>query len=348
LNEVATITPPFINNNNYLGVPITTVLLCYLHTQAGRKFFSEPSVNYRILDIVNLYGELLESRDSLTVFNDLQYGWKSFCAKKLLDMDQFEYDPNDPNWGFNSFNDFFTRRLRDIEITRPCDNNPYVLTAFGDVMLFNNQTDVQFDTQLWKKNESYSLKQIFDDDSQAYLFIGGAILQVFFSAHKYHRYHSPVEGRVRYAKKVPGIIYAIDEVNAVYYNNLTGGQEVTEQQKLNLWLEHGQDGVINTELYLAHVATRCIYVIESKTLGSIGLVFIGMTEISSCTLAKNVGDFVRKGEELGKFQFGGSTGLMAIQKKTVDNAATGPNIWDNNKKTVWNMCQKIVDLSPYY
>ena len=349
LKVVATITPPFTNDApgfNYLGVPITTVLLCYLHTRKGRIFFANNVVNTHMRNIVNAYGDLLQSKDSLTVFNEFQYGWQSKCARDLLDMDQFNYIPDEPAWGFDSFNDFFTRSLLDIKKNRPCDAGPYVLTSFGDVTEFYNQTDVEFETPLWAKNESYSLKQMFNNDEQAKKFEGGAVLQAYFSGHKYHRYHSPANGIIQYAEKVPGIIYAIDEINAGVDDNFTDGKNVSKQAKLNLWLKYGQNGVIDTELYLAHVATRCIFVIDNNDLGPIGLVFLGMTEISSCTMIKKAGDIVEKGEELGQFQFGGSSGLVALSKKTVDNAATGPNIWSQNQKLTWKVCEKIVDLSP--
>ena len=73
-----------------------------------------------------------------------------------------------------------------------------------------------------------------------------------------------------------------------------------------------------------------------------------MTEISSCKLDKSVGDQVQKGEQLGQFQFGGSSGLVVLQKTIVDNAANGPDIWNQSEdsKTTWKMCEKIVDLSP--
>ena len=124
LKVVATITPPFTNDApgfNYLGVPITTVLLCYLHTWKGRIFFANNVVNTHMRNIVNAYGDLLQSKDSLTVFNEFQYGWQSKCARDLLDMDQFNYIPDEPAWGFDSFNDFFTRSLLDIKKNRPCD-----------------------------------------------------------------------------------------------------------------------------------------------------------------------------------------------------------------------------------
>ena len=106
-----------------------------------------------------------------------------------------------------------------------------VLTSFGDVTEFYNQTDVEFETPLWAKNESYSLKQMFNNDEQAKKFEGGAVLQAYFSAHKYHRYHSPANGIIQYAEKVPGIIYAIDEINAGVDDNFTDGTNFSKQTK---------------------------------------------------------------------------------------------------------------------
>merc|ERR1719369_1706154 len=128
-------------------------------------------------------------------------------------MDQYVYNKTDKFWGFKSFNEFFIRDIKDITITRPCNKNPYVITAFGDVAYTACEVDVSLNTTMYLKNESYSLQQIFNNNvTTAKQFEGGAILQVFFSAHKYHKYHSPVDGTVESAMRVPGIVYAIDEV----------------------------------------------------------------------------------------------------------------------------------------
>jgi phosphatidylserine decarboxylase len=276
------------------------------------------------------------------VFNNGQYGWTSTCAKRLVNYEEF-------HGSFKSFNDFFTRDIKDVKTTRPLDNSDYVLTAPGDVALSYHAMNVDFNNSLYMKNEKYSLLQIFNNEpSVAQPFVGGAILQVYFSASKYHCYHAPISGQIIYAEKVPGIIYAIDEVNAAKNNDLTGGKSVSSQEKLDLWLELGQNGIIDTEFYLAHVATRCVFVIDSPILGKVGMVFIGMTEISSCTMIKAKGENVEKGEKLGNFQFGGSSGVIAIQKEAVDESKmgeNGDNIWrDITGK--WLMGQKLVDLTP--
>jgi len=340
LRVVVMIPPPFlIDAPNYIGVPITTVLLCFLHTQEGRIFFANPDVNENMRTIVNMYGELLKSSESMGVFNDGQYGWNSTCAKRLVKYDEFL-------GGFQSFNDFFIREIKDIEKARPVDKGEYVLSAPGDVALSYSRTNVDFNNSLYIKAEKYSLLQIFNNEPDiAQPFVGGAVLQVYFSAAKYHWYHAPVSGQIIYAKKVPGIIYAIDEVNAAKKNDLTEGKNMTAEEKLGQWLEYGQNGIIDTEFYLAHVATRCIFVVESSTMGRVGMVFIGMTEISSCTMMKEKGDMVEKGEALGNFQFGGSSGVMVLQKEKVEASTFGNKLWENITGE-WLMGQKIVDLTP--
>ena len=112
LQLVATITPPFlVKSGDQLGVPIATMLVCYLHTTKGRIFFANSTVNSFMVKIVNKYGELLNSPVSMSVFNHLQYGWTSVCAQKFIPYHTFELpEPNNNlTFGFKSFNDFFTR-----------------------------------------------------------------------------------------------------------------------------------------------------------------------------------------------------------------------------------------------
>ena len=70
LQLVATITPPYlVNSGDQLGVPIATMLVCYMHTTKGREFFANERVNSFMVKIVNKYGELLNSSVSLSVFS---------------------------------------------------------------------------------------------------------------------------------------------------------------------------------------------------------------------------------------------------------------------------------------
>lgn len=61
--------------------------------------------------------------------------------------------------------------------------------------------------------------------------------------------------------------------------------------------------------FLSSVATRRIIVIdpENEEIGKIGLVYIGMADISSCQSDVKIGDQVKKGEDIGHFEIGGSS-----------------------------------------
>ena len=66
-----------------------------------------------------------------------------------------------------------------------------------------------------------------------------------------------------------------------------------------------------SQCYLAHVATRAIILIEADdpAIGLLCLMPVGMVEVSSCIIdpAIRPGHRVKKGEEVGYFQYGGST-----------------------------------------
>jgi phosphatidylserine decarboxylase len=73
---------------------------------------------------------------------------------------------------------------------------------------------------------------------------------------------------------------------------------------------------MNSQSYLAHVAARAIIVIEADdpVIGLMAFVPVGMSEVSSCMIDPKVapGYRVGKGEELGYFQYGGSTHCLVF------------------------------------
>ncbi len=74
--------------------------------------------------------------------------------------------------------------------------------------------------------------------------------------------------------------------------------------------------------YIAHTATRAIIYIEATypKIGLMCVIPIGMSEVSSCIINEKIipGHKVKKGDELGYFQFGGSTHCLVFQKGVID------------------------------
>jgi phosphatidylserine decarboxylase len=86
----------------------------------------------------------------------------------------------------------------------------------------------------------------------------------------------------------------------------------------------GKDAVepMNSQSYLAHVAARAIILIEADdpVIGLMAFVPVGMSEVSSCLIDSKVtpGYHVGKGEELGYFQYGGSTHCLVFRPGVID------------------------------
>jgi phosphatidylserine decarboxylase len=131
-------------------------------------------------------------------------------------------------------------------------------------------------------------------------FVGGTVYQAFLSATDYHRWHSPVTGTIVRAFVQEGTYYSEAD-------------------------SEGADAVEPTlsQSYLAHVAARAIILIQADdpVIGLMAFVPVGMSEVSSCMLHSDMapGHRVTKGDELGYFQFGGSTHCLVFRPGAIAN-----------------------------
>lgn len=283
---------PEFHETELVGCPINAVLDWVMFTPAGCAFFADPQVNKSFKKILNTWSSYLDTKDSLSVLNSSPSGWMCKKAMEKIKIDEYEYDPEDPHWGFKSWNDFFTRRIQKSERPIAEPHNNKVITASCDSQVYAIQHDVQFRSNFWIKEQPYSLTDIFSGDPIAEAFVGGTIVQAFLSAFNYHRWNSPISGTIKKAW-------------------VTGTTYYSEAES------EGADpgGPDRSQGYISHVAVRAIIIIEKKEdkPGLIAMVYIGMAEISSCKITVKEGDKVQKGDEIGHFQYGGSTHCMLLQ-----------------------------------
>jgi phosphatidylserine decarboxylase len=75
-----------------------------------------------------------------------------------------------------------------------------------------------------------------------------------------------------------------------------------------------------SEGYISQLQTRAVFIIETKELGLVSVIPTGMVEISTCIINDKMvrGAGVKKGDELGHFQFGGSTHCLIFQEGVID------------------------------
>jgi phosphatidylserine decarboxylase len=292
INEVLTMAPEF--GENMVATPLGAILDWTMGTPAGFAAFRDPRVNAMLKKILNAWCEFLDSPASLYVLNDSPSGWKSAAAQKAVGIEQFEYEPTDEHWGFSSWNDFFTRRFKDGQrpladpdddtvIANACESTPYGIA-----------TDVARQDRFWIKSQPYSLQDLLAQDESVDQFVGGTVYQAFLSATNFHRWHSPVAGTIVRAFVVEGTYYSEAD-------------------------SEGSDAVepTNSQSYMAHTAARAIVLIEADNpaIGLVAFVPVGMSEVSSCIIDSNItpGYHVGKGDELGYFQFGGSTHCLVFR-----------------------------------
>ncbi len=298
INHVLTTAPEF-NATSQVGCPINAILDFPMITQAGLAAFVSPKVNQMFKKVLAVWTQFLDSAASLYVLNETPTGWLCPAALKAIHMNEYVHDPQAPFFGFKSWNDFFIRRFKPgvRPIAGPDDQK--VIISACESAPFAIAAGVKAHDTFWIKSQPYSLSQMLDGKFVEQ-FIGGTVYQAFLSAENYHRWHSPVSGTIKMIHRVQGSYYA---------EAASEGFDPT--------------GPNNSQGYIAHVATRALIFIEADepAIGLMCLMPVGMAEVSSCMLSVKEGQRVKKGDEVGFFQFGGSTHCLVFRRGVIGEFA---------------------------
>jgi phosphatidylserine decarboxylase len=294
LDRALTRAPEF-EDTGYVIFPVNDALIGVMGTPAGASAFLDPRVNRHLKKILNEWAVFLSSADSRYVLtDDPKFGWFGVNASKAMPnfTKDFQCDPKAPYYGFTSWDDFFTRELRpgvrpvaytedDSVIVNACESTPYKIAI-----------DIQLKDRFWIKEQPYSLFYMLDGDSSVNQFVGGSIYQGYLSALDYHRWHTPVSGKIVKAKVIDGSYYAA-----------------------NPGVGFDPFSPIGSQGYLAAVATRALILIKADNpdIGLMAILFVGMGDVSSNEITVRAGQHVTKGDQLGTFHFGGSSYCMIFR-----------------------------------
>jgi phosphatidylserine decarboxylase len=294
LNAILTHAPEF-DESGLVGCPINAILDWPMGTPAGFAAFLNDRVNAQLKRILTEWSRFLSSGDSAHVLSDHpRRGWFGADAQRVMPNFCSEYrcDPRLPHHGFKSWDDFFTREFRaglrpvaephdSSIIVNACESAPYRIAR-----------QVKLHDRFWIKSQPYSIVHMLANDGLAAMFIGGTIYQAYLSPLSYHRWHSPVDGRV----------------TKTYVKDGTYFSEAPSE---------GFDpaGPNDSQGYITAVATRALVFIESDNpkIGMMCFLGVGMSEVSSCEITAYEGQRVRKGDQIGMFHFGGSTHCLIFQ-----------------------------------
>jgi phosphatidylserine decarboxylase len=113
---------------------------------------------------------------------------------------------------YDSFNDFFTRRLRAG--ARPLDPDPQAALCPADGTL-SQAGRIAGGTLVQAKDISYTAVALLGGDAAlAAEFDGGAFATAYLAPHDYHRVHMPLAGTLRLARFVPGDLFSVNAATA--------------------------------------------------------------------------------------------------------------------------------------
>lgn len=312
---------PDAQGRGLIGFPINAVLDWCMGTQAGYAFFLHEKVNSCLNKILKKWCEFLNSPESTKVLNDGKKGWLCPAAVKELTLDEYKIDIKDKHYGFQSWNDFFTRQFKPGMRPIASPDDPYVIVNACESAAYRIADHVETNTKFWLKEQPYSLEYMLDHHEYTKDFVGGTVYQAFLSATHYHCWHSPVDGTIDDIKLISGTYYA--EINEFPYDDA---------------------GPNDSQAYITHVAARAIIMIkaDNEDIGMVCFMPVGMSEVSSCDVTVKIGQKVKKGGFLGRFLFGGSTHCLIFQPNVIKefsiDAIPAP---DFNDSTIQKLGSKL-------
>lgn len=182
---------------------------------------------------------------------------------------------------FRSFNDFFTRRLKPGR--RPIDRESSHLIAPCDSKL--TAYPIESDSRFWVKGTEYTLGGLLQNEALARRFLGGTLLLFRLTVGDYHHYIYPDDGYIGKSTRIQGVYHTVNPAAA---------------SRFPIYREN----------------TREYALLESAHFGPMLQMEVGAAMVGRIVNAPGDVPVVR-GEEKGRFEFGGSTILLLLQKDAV-------------------------------
>lgn len=239
-------------------------LLSFLYHSTVGRMLLKPLVQPRVSKLAGRYLSSSHSRRLIP----------GFIERNGINMDIYE------DTEYQSFNDFFTRKIR--RDCRPIPDDPDVLISPCDcrATIYEIQENMTFSI----KNTEYTLRSLLRSPRLAKRFRGGYAYLLRLTVDDYHRYVYAASGRQSRCYHIDGTFHTVNPVANDY---------------LPIYKEN----------------TREYTIIHSKEFGDVLQMEVGALLVGKISNHTEGGTAVR-GEEKGYFEYGGSTIILLTQKNT--------------------------------
>lgn len=206
---------------------------------------------------------------------------------------------------FRSYNDFFTRRIRPE--LRPVAREPEALISPCDGKLSIYRIGER--TRFCIKHTTYSVTALLQSKKLAERFEGGYAVVIRLTVDDYHRYCYVAQGEVSAPVRIPGVLHTVNPVaNDVY------------------------------PIYKMNAREYCV--LHTERAGDILMMEVGALFVGKIRNYPVNGP-VKKGQEKGMFEFGGSTVVLLLQKDRVKPDEDLLRNTDEGFETIIKLGEKI-------
>ncbi|MBC2399952.1 phosphatidylserine decarboxylase [Clostridium tetanomorphum] len=251
-----------VSGEKYLNWTYSSpVGISFLELIIKKKFFSF------------LYGKYCDSKSSSKKIKD-------FVKEFNINMDEAIIPIN----GFESFNNFFTRKVKPS--SRPIDLNKNIFISPGDGRL-SAYENIDLNKIVQIKGLYYSLDELINSKEIATKFKNGICLILRLCPTDYHRFHFVDNGVCDETKKIKGRYYS---VNPIALNKIP-------------------------KLFCKNKREWSLF--HSENFGDVLYIEVGATCVGSIIQSYSSNKKISKGDEKGFFKFGGSTVILFLQEHTV-------------------------------
>ncbi len=213
--------------------------------------------------VSKLAGRLMSSRFSACFI-------RRFVRKNGIDLSEYE------DRKFASFNDFFTRALKNG--ARPIPDDPDVLfsPADGKVLAYRIGADSVFRI----KGSDYSVRSLTKSKTLSETYRGGTAVIVRLAVNNYHWYHFIDDGTRGKHTVIPGVLHSV---------------QPAVLDRVPVFKEN----------------CREVTLLHTERFGTVAMIEVGATLVGRI-VNRGVEAF-KRGDEKGRFEFGGSTVVLLFE-----------------------------------
>jgi phosphatidylserine decarboxylase len=206
---------------------------------------------------------------------------KGKIARAITDLAIDEAEFAKPKEDFSSFNDFFTRKLKPDARPYSTDENRFVSPADGRLLIYD---DISGQSTIPVKGVEDSIHNLFNCEIND--FNGGKAAVVRLCPADYHRYHFPCDGTVVEQVSIKGSYHSVNPV------------------------------ALAAKRRIFCLNKRTYTLIDTENFGRIAFMEIGAFGVAGIHQTFT-GKKIKRMQEKGYFDFGGSTIVLLFQKNTI-------------------------------